>query len=171
MITIHQKPMRSAFSMITALFVMLLMATVAGYIMNLSGKMVQETTVQYKKEQAILYAKSYTEYAIMAATAQTCVKRITANVDGNQNQVKEGQGYRIQVDVQYVGSTNPQLCTNTVGLTPITEPLSAGAVILVDTYVRYRDTDTVNAFMNQGGTVTANNLPWITYHRRTLQRL
>jgi peptidyl-tRNA hydrolase len=57
---IHFKQHRKAFSMITAIFVILMMATVGGFIMNLSGKMVQETASQYRKEQAILYAKSYT---------------------------------------------------------------------------------------------------------------
>ena len=162
---------RAAFSMVTAIFVIIVMAAVGGFIMSLSGKIVQETTAQYRKEQAILYAKSYTEYAIMAATAQTCIKKISANVDGDSTQVKNGQGYRVIVDVKYVGSSNPNSCTNTVGTTAITDPASKGAFILIDTYVKYRDSDTVSSFVTGGGTVNANNLPWITYHRRTLQRL
>jgi type II secretory pathway pseudopilin PulG len=61
--------MRRAFSMITAIFVIVLMATVAVLILNLSGKMVKETTAQFQREQAMLLAKSYTEYAVMAVTA------------------------------------------------------------------------------------------------------
>jgi type II secretory pathway pseudopilin PulG len=171
----HFKPKnRPAFSMLTAIFVIVIMATVAGFIMNLSGKMVQETVTQYKKEQAILYAKSYTEYAIMAATAQNCVKTITADLDGITSQVEKGQGYHVQVDVQYVGNSNPQGCGNVTPATSgsIADPKSIGAIILVDTYVKYRDTDTVSAFMNHNTVpVTATNLPWVTYHRRTLQRL
>ncbi len=164
--TTTPKNMRAAFSMITAIFVIVIMATVAGFIMSLSGKMVQETTTQYKKEQAILYAKSYTEYAIMAATTQTCVKRIKAFVDGSTlASTNRGDGYRIKVDVQYVGNTNPQACPNTVGTTAISDPSSEGAFILVDTYVRYRDTDTSAAFGSSA------SVPWVTYHRRTLQRL
>ena len=60
---------RKAFSMITAIVVIVLMASVAVFIMNLSGKMVKETTTQYQREQAILLSKSYTEYAVMAVTA------------------------------------------------------------------------------------------------------
>jgi type II secretory pathway pseudopilin PulG len=165
MIPTTPKNMRAAFSMITAIFVIVIMATVAGFIMSLSGKMVQETTTQYKKEQAILYAKSYTEYAIMAATARTCIKRITANVDASATRVRGGDGYRVIVDVQYIGNSNPQGCTNTVGSTTILDPASNGAFILVDTYVKYRDTDTSAAFGS------AATVPWVTYHRRTLQRL
>ena len=87
---IKKKKNRRAFSMITAIFVILIMATVGGFIMNLSGKMIQETTSQYRKEQAILYAKSYTEYAIMAATAQTCIRNISSNIDGTAAQVLQG---------------------------------------------------------------------------------
>jgi len=164
--------MRAGFSMITAIFVIVIMAAVGGFIMSLSGKMVQETTTQYRKEQAILYAKSYTEYAIMAATAQKCIQSISSSVDGTPAQVINGQGYRVITKVQYIRSYTPQLCANTIGGTVISDTASKGAFILIDTYVKYRDTDTVAAFVNAGGgAVTETNLPWITYHRRTLQRL
>ena len=163
--------MRSAFSMITAIFIILLMATVAGFIMNLTGKMVKETTTQYQKEQAILYAKSYTEYAIMAATPRDCIERIDAFIGDSVNDVNSGDGYDVRVDIQYVGTDLVGGACNTIGASPITHPQSKGAIMLIDTYVRYRDRDTVAAFVNSGGVVDANNLPWLTYHRRTLQRL
>lgn len=159
---------RSAFSMITAIFVILLLATVAAFILNLSGKIVDETTTQYRKEQAILYAKSYTEFAIMSATARDCIKKITANVGGTATQVKQGQGYRVTVDLQYIGnelSTSPTC--NTLG-NAITDDQSRGAIILVDTYVRYRNPDHPHAI---AGDPWNNEHPGISYHRRTLQRL
>ena len=58
--------MRKAFSMLTAIVTIVLMAGVSSMVFNLAGKTVQETTVQYRKEQSILLAKSYTEYAILA---------------------------------------------------------------------------------------------------------
>ena len=63
--------MRKAFSMIMAIFVILLMATVGAFILNISAKSVKSTLLQYKREQAILYARSYTELAIMTATTNT----------------------------------------------------------------------------------------------------
>jgi len=162
MITFNKN--RKAFSMITAIFVILLMATVGGFIMNLSGKMVQETTAQYRKEQAILYAKSYTEYAIMAATAQTCIQNITSDIDGTQAQTKKGQGYHVEVKVQYLGTS--ALCANYIGA-PIIRPNAIDNIILVDTYVHYRDPEHPNAI----NSVTWGTDPGITYHRRTLQRL
>lgn len=163
MITFRHR--REAFSMLTAIFVIVIMASVGAFIMNLSGKMVQETTQQYRKEQAILYAKSYTEYAIMAATAQTCIRNITSDIDGIPAQVLQGQGYHIEVKVQYLG--NNSACINKIGATNIARLESVDNIILIDTYVHYRNPEHPNAI---------NSVPWgtdpgITYHRRTLQRL
>ncbi len=167
MITFNKN--RKAFSMITAIFVIVLMATVGGFIMNLSGKMIQETTAQYRKEQAILYAKSYTEYGIMAATAQTCIRNITSDIDGDQTQTKNGQGYHVEVKIQYLGNTSA--CGNKIGSTAIVRPNAIDNIILVDTYVHYRDPEHPDAISGAAwGTPTANYKPGITYHRRTLQR-
>ena len=163
--------MSPAFSMITAIIMIVLMASVAIFVMNLSGKIVKETTVQFQKEQSILYAKSYTEYAIMTAGSRNCINQITAFIGNNVASVNQGDGYSIQVDIQYIGNelaADPS-CTTLGGA--ITEPTSRGAIMLIDVYVKYRDRDTVNAFIAGGNVVNAINLPWVTYHRRTLQRL
>lgn len=159
---------RSAFSMITAIFVILLLATVAAFILNLSGKIVDETTTQYRKEQAILYAKSYTEFAIMSATARDCIKTITANVGGSATQVKAGEGYRVTVTLQYIGNelTGSGTCT-TLG-SAITNDESRGGAVLIDTYVRYRNPDHPHAI---AGDAWDSTHPGISYHRRTIQRL
>jgi len=154
------QPMRAAFSMITAIVVIVLMATVAAFIMNISGKMVEETTTQYKKEQAILYAKSYTEFAVMAATSQDCIQGVDAHtVDAANSAI--GNGYWIHIDVQYIGNDLPAAVCPVVGVVPIANPDSQGGVILLDTYVRYKNPDAPNIA----------NSPWVTYYRRTLQHL
>jgi len=154
--------MRPAFSMITAIFVIMIMASVGAFVLNLSGKMIQETGAQYRKEQAILYAKSYTEYAIMAATARNCIRNIRADIDGNQNEVRRGQGYHVDVRVHYLGANSA--CTNKIGTSNLAFPDTA---ILVDTYVRYRDPEHPRSLSS----INWKNNPGITYHRRTLQRL
>jgi len=73
--------MRKAFSMITAIFIIVLMATVGAFILNISAKSVKSTVLQFKREQAILYARSYTELAIMAASTGTTT--ISGSADGN----------------------------------------------------------------------------------------
>lgn len=157
---------RKAFSMITAIFVILLMSTVGALIMNLSGKTIQETTAQYRKEQSILYAKSYTELAIMAATTNACARRITGNAGGTAPQVLRGNGYFIEVDIQYVGS-NSACLNNRLATGDIIRPDSIDMILLIDTYVHYRDPEHPNAI----NAVAWGTDPGITYHRRTLQRL
>jgi hypothetical protein len=73
--------MRNAFSMITAIFIIVLLATVAVFILNISAKTVKDTVFQYKREQAILYARSYTEAAIMKASASASGTTITGSID------------------------------------------------------------------------------------------
>lgn len=108
--------MRKAFSMITAIFVILLMATVGAFILNISGKSVKSTVLQYKREQAVLYARSYTELAIMGATANAALTTITGNIDGSD-------GYDINTTIT---------------------PISGSAFILVDVFVSYQDDDSAS---------------------------
>jgi len=144
--------MRKAFSMFTAIFIIVLMATVAAFILNLSGKMVKGTTAQFQREQAVLLAKSYTEYAIMAVTANehnssNCLNTITGTY-GN---------YNVEVDISYIGDANLNAsCTNRLSTTVVTprSPLN----IIVDVYVRYPDIDHPDDLN-------------MTYHRRSLQKI
>jgi hypothetical protein len=103
--------MRHAFSMITAIFLIVLLATVAAFILNLSAKTVKDTVLQYKREQAILYARSYTEAAIMKATANAAATTIIGSIDD----------YDITATISPVG-------VNT-------------SFILVDVFVSYPDDD------------------------------
>jgi len=115
--------MRKAFSMLTAIFIIVLMATVAAFIVNLSGKMVKGTTAQFQHEQAVLLAKSYTEYAIMAVTANdhtgaNCLNNITGNF-GNL-----GGGdflYNIDVNFAYIGDACLHANCRTLSIGVVTE--------------------------------------------------
>ena len=157
---------RKAFSMLTAIFVIVLMATVAMLVMNLSGKIVKETTAQYQKEQAALLAKSYTEYAIMSVmsndrNATDCIEDIDGRIGDDVN---NGVGYLVNTRIAYIADSNAR-----VGTCPTTRILDDSGIttaesalnIIVDVYVRYRDPDHPNIA----------SAPWITYHRRTLQKI
>lgn len=142
---------REAFSLIMAIVVIVLMATVAMLIMNMSGKMVKTTTAQYQKEQAILYAKSYTEYAIMGVMANdrnttTCLDNINATIDN----------YTIKTIISYIGDSDVSSCTNIISSTVVTpeSPLN----IIVDVFVSYPDADHPDDLN-------------MTYHRRSLQKI
>ena len=153
--------------MLTAIVIIVLMATVSVLVFNLSGKMVKGTTTQFHREQAMLLAKSYTEYAIMAITANErnsthCLTTIEGtNIIRPVNQ----SGYQVEVDISYIGNnTELGLCAGTTnifssGVTTPETPLSA----VIDVYVRYKDVEHHEALMA--------DRPWITYHRRTLQKI
>jgi len=151
----HFKKERKAFSMITAIFIIVLMSSVAAFIANISGKMVKETTAQYHREQSVLLAKSYTEYAIMAVTANehnlsTCLNDISGNYGI----------YNITVNISYIAQagllhTNCRRLDETV-LAP-KSPLN----IIVDVFVKYKDSDHPLGALG----------PNISYHRRSLQKI
>jgi len=162
---IEQPRMRSkkAFSMITAIFVIVVMATVTSLIMNVTGKTVKETTQQYQKEQAALLARSYTEQAMLYALHYDrvangdCINTINATFgDGVSSQV-----YTIQTNLQYVSNTTqlPGSC-NVLNYLPNTggAGFNATVSVIIDVYVTYTNLD------------DALNRP-ITFHRRTLQKL
>ncbi len=146
--------MRKAFSMLTAIFIIVLMATVAAFIVNLSGKMVKGTTVQFQREQAMLLAKSYTEYAIMAVTANDQNTTCLNSINGSYND------YNINVNISYIGHHNILNggCAHILNsgndvITP-KSPLN----IIVDVFVRYPDYDHPDDLN-------------MTYHRRSLQKI
>ncbi|EIF50968.1 hypothetical protein [Sulfurovum sp. AR] len=152
------KSKRNAFSLLTALFVIVLMATVAMLVMNMTGKMVKETTTQYQREQAALLAKSYTEYAIMAVTANDRTTNCLSDIDGTVgSNPANGNGYRIRARIAYIGHNAEVGTCSTVFSNSVNEansPLN----IIVDVYVEYKEADNTSA-------------PWVTYHKRTLQKI
>jgi len=151
--------MRKAFSMITAIIVIVLMATVAAFIFNLSGKMVKGTVVQFQREQAMLLAKSYTEYAIMAVTANehnssNCLNNISGGA------ISDGSGgyiYNVDVNISYIGNNLDASCARTLNSSTIVtskSPLN----IIIDVSVHYLDLDDPSNRRK-------------TYHRRSLQKI
>lgn len=156
---------RKAFSMFMAIIVIVLMATVAMLIMSISGKMVKETTTQFQREQAALLAKSYTEYAIMAVTANdrnATATNCLSDIDGTIGAPDDGEGYKIRIRIAYIGHASEvdscaiiRKLSNSV-ITP-RSPLN----IIVDAYVEYKEPDHPDSA----------NAPYVTYHKRTLQKI
>ncbi len=149
--------MRKAFSMITAIFVIVIMATIAGLVMNLSGKSVHSTTAQYQRAQAMLYAKSYTEFAIMAVTGNdrtTCLTTITGSIGTSPS---TGDGYDINTSISYIVSNAEQGTCTQLNTNDISTP-STPLTIIIDAYVNYKDPDNTTG-------------PWLTVHRRSVQKI
>ena len=166
---------KKAFSMVTAIFTIIIMASITSLIMNVTGKTIHETTAQYQKEQASLLARSYTELAILYAiyrdrTIDGCINRITANFGEN------GNLYDITVNIQYAGNVNNVPATNcdVIGLATGGNWANTGNVgfnasvsLLVDVYVSYKDIDHP---LNNNGNTPNDDIVKI-FHRRTLQRI
>ncbi len=161
MITIKNK---KAFSMITAIFVIVIMATVTSLIMNVTGKTVKETTQQYQKEQAALLARSYTELAILNilyydrdVNTTSCFNTFTKNFGAETG----FHGYDIVVNIQYIGNDTLLSGCKSSAITTWTNNTSGfdkTISLIIDTYVSYKDFDDPS---NRD----------ITFHRRTLQKL
>jgi type II secretory pathway pseudopilin PulG len=169
---------KKAFSMITAIFVIVIMATVSALIMNITGKTVKATTQQYQKEQAQLLARSYTELAILYAihydrtTTPNCLETITDHFGDTTN------GYDIHINIKYLGNdtlldgcSKTILANGTVGIasnaantaTWVDDAAVNGGInntisLIIDTYITYKDFDDPS---------DRNT----TFHRRTLQKL
>jgi len=154
---------QNAFSMITAIIVIIFMSTVAIYVLSTSAKIITETTAQYQREQAVLLAKSYTEYAIMAVTANesNVTGQCLTDIDGTIGSPNNGEGYNIRIRIAYIGhSALIDPCANTRELGNSITPRSP-INIIVDAYVEYKEADNPDN----------SNAQFITYHKRTLQKI
>ena len=149
--------------MITSVFVIVIMASVGILVMNTTTKAIKETTTQYRKEQAVLLAKSYTEFAIMAVTANDRSVDCIENINGNNVIADDssGKGYQVDTRIYYIGNdgtANLATCSGTGVLANDVVTDGSDLQIIVDVYVRYKELDNTGA-------------DWITYHRRTLQKI
>jgi hypothetical protein len=193
---IYYTTKRPAFSMITAISVMLIMGLLSSFILSTSASTSEETFTQYRKEQAVLLSEAYTEAAMlrilqnnMAAPTPVCINAFTANITNllqGQAAVAAadianlGRGYHVDVNISYITNTiaNPRPTNittancgtilnlnalgnlldfnNTFALAP-----TASLSVIIDVYVRYKNTLSPDI----------PNSPWITYHRRTLQKI
>ena len=157
----EKKHYKKAFSMITAIFTIVIMASLTTLIMNITGKTIKATTQQYQKEQAILLARSYTELAILYVmsyernSTNNCIGTINSHFGANSP-----NGYDIVTNIQYIGQQASALWCGTDTI----DTLNGGTgfdntmSLIIDTYVYYRDLDDP---LNRD----------ITFHRRTLQKL
>lgn len=142
---------RPAFSMIVAIFVIVLLAALGALVTSMSGKIVKTSSAQYLREQSILLAQSYTGYAVMALTANE------QNTSGCLNDITGSYGkYKIDVKLSYIDGAQINGNCRKFGSGSILSAETPKNVI-VDVFVRYPDPD-------QGD----HN---ITYHRRTLQKI
>jgi len=152
---------KKAFSMVTAIFVMFIMASLTALIMNVTGKTVKATTHQYQKEQAQLLGRSYTELAILYTlyydrnSTSSCLEKITDHFGDTNN------GYDIDIRIKYIGKKSELTncsASNVIATLDGATGFDNTISLIIDTYISYKDFDDPSD----------RN---ITFHRRTIQKL
>ncbi len=158
--------LRSGFSMLVAIFVIVLLSLVASYIFYASSSISKEGGIQYQQEEARVLARSYTEYAVLAVSGNQrsggrCINEIHADI-GNPN---IGQGYRIRVYITYIGNARyVNSCRNVAATLANTDVDTLS--IIVDVYVEYKDI--MHPSLNNR---FSSYIPWQVYHRRSIQKI
>jgi len=138
--------MRRAFSMLTAIIVILLIGALLAYTLSISSATVRQTSDLYAKEQVQILARSATEYTLLQIGGTDFV---TSGCYNGQNFTYNG--FDINTTVSYIGTGLPSSCTHVLA-DPIATDESNGTAI-IDVTVTYTDDGKL-----------------IRYHRRTLQK-
>jgi hypothetical protein len=176
---------------------MVIMASIAALVFSLSGKSVQSTMLQYRQEQAALLAKSYTELAVLSVlnhdreANNNCIQNINGIVRTVDigvapppgTNLRNGGAFQVQTRIYYIGNNMNAHCSNNRWLNRSTNIVTnynstgaphtdALAAVVIDVYVRYKDPNMVAAFRAaHNRNPNLNEIPWITYHRRTIQKI
>ncbi len=143
--------MRKAFSLITAIIILVFMATLLTLMISLSTQSAKQTGDLYLKEQTELLARSATEYALLAIsghksdTANGCVEKIYIKYPANS------PSFDINVSIYYIGKNLP--CTTSNILDNNIATNDSNATVIIDTIVTNLQTEEP-----------------IRYHRRTIQK-
>ncbi len=158
--------LRRGFSMLVAIFTIVVISLVASYIFYASATVNKEGQLQYQKEQAILLARSYTEYAVMAISANDrsikCIDNINATIGSDPS---IGLGYAVEVKITYIGNQKYiKNCQRKAIMLQDSDTDTLSAII--DVYVKYRDRGNESLYNNY-----KQYVPWFTYHKRSLQKI
>jgi hypothetical protein len=111
----------------------------------------------------MLLAKSYTEYAIMAVTANEHNSSNCLNdISGNYGLLPDGNYlYTVDVNISYIANETENLHANCRTLSNTVTNIKSPLSIIVDVFVRHKD-------LNHPA---GSSAPEITYHRRSLQKI
>jgi len=117
------KRAKNAFAMISAIIVIVIIATIMGLSLRLTTQTTKKTTDLYIHEQAILLAHSATEYALLRISqAPPCS---IANINFIQDNY-----YDINISLRYI-YTSDVICTNGANIyTIVTTPEQNGSVLM-----------------------------------------
>lgn len=146
---------RRGMAMIMAIFLLVVLGTLMGLSLSLTGTTTSRTNDNYLNEQALLLTSSATEYAILAlsghdAVANGCINSINAQYPSSGAAAM----FDINITMQYVGYSTISGCSYYI---PHIDDSETNGTILMDVVV----TSNTNLGLDEP----------IRYHRRTLQKL
>ncbi len=139
--------MRRGFSLLTAIFVILLIGSLLYLALSMSTTTVKRTEDLFKKEQARLLARSATEYELLRISGYD----FSGGCYSGENYTFNG--IDVNTTIRYIGSGFPASCA-LPGANAI-QTVDSNGTILIDVIVSYVDPGTAET---------------IRYHRRTLQK-
>lgn len=144
--------MRRGFSLVTAIVILITVATLMTLMMSLSSTSVKTTMDLYLKEQAELLARSATEYALLAISghdnSNNCIETI------NISYPESDPTHDANVSIMYIGE-GIQNCTPVLANDINTS--ESNLTVIIDTVVS----------VNQANTGVTEP---IRVHRRTIQK-
>lgn len=147
--------MRRGFSLVTAIVILITVATLMTLMMTLSSTTTKSTMDIFLKEQAEILARSSTEYALLAISGHEtnsttgCLENIFIHYPNSTTPTHE-----INISIAYIGSSIPN-CTNV--LENNIETNESNMTAIIDTIV--------SVDMNNTGATEP-----IRIHRRTIQK-
>ena len=153
----HYQQTRGGFAMITAIFFMVVIATLLSFMLSMSSETSNRTTNTYLNEQAQLLAKSAVEYAILHVSG---VDRATAGCKEVINTQYSPDGsamFDINLTINYFGFGDGCADFFTAGTIGDISTAESNGTMMIDVYV----SDNANLNLDEP----------ISYHRRTLQKL
>ncbi len=147
--------MRRGFGLITAIIIMITVAVLMSLMIGLSSSNVKQTSNLYIKEQARLYLRSATGFALMAISGHpnntNCIEDIKLNFNNSSGK----PAYHAKIDMWYLGNGIPTTCGHILNNSIVTDDSNYTVVMDI----------TVEADQ----TILGLDEP-IKLHRRTLQK-
>lgn len=130
---------RAGFSMLTAIAIIIMMSSISALILQTGIRSSAVTTDSYRDRQALLWGKSYLEYAKIAIMKNRMLivennqTEALESIHGHQGRSKPHGGYTITVQISYMGVKRPFHSSKTRLLDSTNNNPSA----IVDVYVDY----------------------------------
>ncbi len=147
--------MRRGFGLITAIVILITVATLMTLMISLSSSAVKSTTDLYLKEQAEILARSATEYALLAISGHDNSVNCVENINITYPTSPPNNTHDINVTIQYIGNAIPLTCNNI--LVNNIDTNDSNLTVIIDTVVS----------VNQANT---RIIQPIRFHRRTIQK-